>query len=247
MAKANVLLALASELPNYPDDIYLRVYLADTLMTGEDTKKKALVVKAGERDQFYIPLDTLEKGRDLDSLVDKMSQFAKRGAASKEAEKRAEQGFAHFLEGYTQHEMFLWRENFRVMVSAVSQNSDTIWGFILKNAYRPAYLRRQKVDVIVANPPWLSLRDIKDRAYKLKIKELTFRYKLLGKNTLDEMCMATPAKSIHANRYVDGFFCSRRARISQAEWDNGICDAKVGHTPRETASSIPENRLHSDS
>src|SRR5258708_26714830 len=67
------------------------------------------------------------------------------------------------------------------MTSAVGNKRDTIWAFILKNAYRPAYLRRQKVEVIVANPPWLSLRDIKERAYKLKIKELTFRYKLLGK------------------------------------------------------------------
>jgi hypothetical protein len=67
MAKANILLALAAELPSYPDDVYLRVYLADSLMTGEDTKKKALVVKTGQHghDRFYIPLDTLEKGRDL--------------------------------------------------------------------------------------------------------------------------------------------------------------------------------------
>ncbi|MGA9392139.1 MAG: N-6 DNA methylase [Candidatus Sulfotelmatobacter sp.] len=184
MARANILLALAAELPDYPDDVYLRVYLADTLMTGEDTKRRALVVKAGERgrDQFYIPVETLEKGRDLDGLIDKMTQFAKRGAASDEAESRAEQGFAKLLAGYTQHEVFLWRENFKVMVHVVAQKRDTIWAFILKNAYRPAYLRRQKVDVIVANPPWLSLRDIKDQAYKSKIKELTFRYKLLGKS-----------------------------------------------------------------
>jgi hypothetical protein len=183
MARANILLALAAELPDYPDDVYLRVYLADTLMTGEDTTKKALVVKAGPRgrDQFYIPLDTLEKGRDLDGLIDKMAQFAKRGAASEEAAERAEEGFAKFLDAYTRHEAFLWRENFRVMVRAVAQKRDTIWAFILKNAYRPAYLRRQKVQVIVANPPWLSLRDIKDQAYKSKIKELTFRYKLLEK------------------------------------------------------------------
>jgi N-6 DNA Methylase len=182
MAKANILLALAGELPNYQEDIYLRIYLADTLMTGEDTNKKALAVDAGTNRKFYIPLETLEKGRDLDSLVDRMSQFAKRGAASKEAEERAEKGFARLLEGYSKHEVFLWRENFRVMVSAVALKRDTIWAFILKNAYRPAYLRRQKADVIVANPPWLSLRDIKDKAYKQKIKELTFRYKLLGKN-----------------------------------------------------------------
>jgi type I restriction-modification system DNA methylase subunit len=181
MAKANVLLALAKELPKFPDDVYLAIYLADTLMTGEDTKKRALVLDAGKHDHFYIPLDTLEKGRDLDLLIDKMSQLARRGAASEEASKRAAEGFATLLTGYTQNETFLWRQDFRVMLSAVAQRRDTIWGFILKNAYRPAYLRRQKVDTIVANPPWLSLRDIQGTAYKQKIKALTFNYKLLRK------------------------------------------------------------------
>ncbi len=179
MAKANILLALAGELPKYPDDIYLRVYLADTLMTGEDAKKRALEVKASESEVFYIPLESIERGRDLDSLIDKMAQLARRGASSEESKARAEQGFAKTLSKYSRDEIFLWRENFKLMVSLVKGKRDTVWAFILKNAYRPAYLRRQKVDVIAANPPWLSLRDVQDPAYKTRIKELAFSYKLL--------------------------------------------------------------------
>ncbi|HEV2349229.1 MAG TPA: N-6 DNA methylase [Terriglobia bacterium] len=179
MAKANILLALAAELPKYPEDVYLRVYLADTLMTGEDAKKRALEVKASESEVFYIPLESLEKGRDLDTLIDKLAQLAKRGAASKESQVLAEQGFAKSLSEYSSGEIFLWRENFKLMMGLVESKRDTVWAFILKNAYRPAYLRRQKVDVIVANPPWLSLRDVQDPAYKTKIKELAFRYNLL--------------------------------------------------------------------
>jgi len=181
MAKANILLALANELPNYGEDVYLRVYLADTLMTGEDTKKRALRVSAGEDSEFHIPLDSIEKGRNLDALVDKLSEFAKRGASSKAAAERAEQGFVKALEDYTPDERFLWRRNFKLMLSVVQGGRDTVWAFILKNAYRPAYLRRQKVDVIVANPPWLSLRDVRDATYKAQIKELAFRYGLLQK------------------------------------------------------------------
>ncbi|MGH9352851.1 MAG: N-6 DNA methylase [Terriglobia bacterium] len=180
MAKANILLALASEFPKYGEDVYLRVYLADTLMTGEDTKKRALRVSAGEDGEFHIPLDSIEKGRDLDALVDKLSEFAKQGKSSKTPE-RIERAFAGFLEDYTPQEKFLWRENFKLMLSIVREGRDTVWAFILKNAYRPAYLRRQKVDVIVANPPWLSLRDVQDATYKTQIKELAFRYGLLEK------------------------------------------------------------------
>jgi len=181
MAKANILLALAGELSGYSGDISLRVYLADTLLTGEDAKRRALRVAVGEREEFLIPLDSLENGRDLDSLIDKMAYFASRGVSSRDAEARAEKGLTGLLEGYTPHENFLWRENFHLMVRLLQQDRDTVWAFILKNAYRPAYLRRQKVDVIVANPPWLSLRDIRDATYKAKVKELAFRYKLLEK------------------------------------------------------------------
>jgi hypothetical protein len=179
MAKANILLALADELPKYPDDVSLRVYLADTLMTGEDTKKRALEVKSSENEAFYIPLESIEKGRDLDSLIDRMAQLAKRGAASEDSRERAEQGFAKALSNYSPHETFLWRENFKLMVGLVKGQRDTVWAFILKNAYRPAFLRRQKVDVVAANPPWLSLRDVQDPAYKSRIKDLAFTYKLL--------------------------------------------------------------------
>jgi hypothetical protein len=181
MAKANILLALAKELSHYSAEVNLRVYMADTLMTGENRQKRYLGVNVGPNQQFHIPLESLERGRDLDKLVDAMAQFAKRGAASKEAEKRAGKGFEKRLEGFCNDELFFWRENFKLMVRLVREDRDSIWAFILKNAYRPAYLRRQKVDVVAANPPWLSLRDIVDEAYKDRIKELTFQYKLLGK------------------------------------------------------------------
>jgi len=181
MAKANILLALSAELPKYPDEVYLRVYLADTLMTGEDTKKRALAIKAGENEAFHIPLESIEKARDLDTLIDKLVQLAERGAESGDSKERAEQGFIKALKGYSPLETFLWRQNFNLAVELVKHKRNSVWAFILKNAYRPAYLRRQKVDVIVANPPWLSLRDVQDPAYKTKIKELAFRYNLLEK------------------------------------------------------------------
>ncbi len=181
MAKANILLALANELAHYSSEVNLRVYMADTLMTGENWQKRYLGVRVGPSQQFHIPLDSLERGRDLDKLVDAMTQLAKRGAASKEAENRASNGFEKRLEGFSRDELFFWRENFKLMVKLVREDRDSIWAFILKNAYRPSYLRRSKVDVVAANPPWLSLRDIVDEAYKERIKELTFQYKLLDK------------------------------------------------------------------
>jgi len=179
MAKANILLAMSEEVKRYPDDINLRVYLADSLMSGEDREKRALRVQVSEKENFFIPLESLEKGRELDNLVDKMVPLAHRGADSKEAEASAKKGFSKLLDGFTPYELFHWQQNFDLMVRVVTEGRNTVWGFILKNAYRPAYLRQQKVDFVVANPPWLSLRDVQDSVYKRKLKDLAFRYKLL--------------------------------------------------------------------
>src|SRR5581483_11085799 len=181
MAKANILLALAKELNHYSAEVNLRVYMADTLMTEENKRKGYLGLKVGPKEEFHMPLESLERGRNLDELIDNMLLFAKRGAASKDAEKRATKAFEDRQEDFSNGELFFWKHNFQLMVRLVREERDSIWAFILKNAYRPAYLRRQKVDAIAANPPWLSLRDTADQAYKDKIKELTFQDGLLGK------------------------------------------------------------------
>jgi hypothetical protein len=181
MAKANILLALAKELSHYSPAVSLRIYMADTLMTEENKTKGYLGVKVSASEQFHISLESLERERDLDEIVDAMLQFAQRGVSSEDATKRAAKGFEKRLQGFSERELFFWKNDFQLMVQLVKEDRDSIWGFILKNAYRPAYLRRQKVDTIAANPPWLSLHDIADQGYKHKIKELTFRYGLLGK------------------------------------------------------------------
>ncbi len=182
MAKANVLLALAPELKSKRDsDVQLRIYMSDTLQTEEKKRKNYLAVPDGMGHEFVIPLKSLELNRDLDQIIDQMTAFAQRGTSSKATGDQARKGFLAKIKDLTLEELNLWKLNFDLMVGLVKDKKDSVWAFILKNAYRPAYIRRTKVDVIVGNPPWLSFRDIAEKAYKNRIKELTFRYKLLEK------------------------------------------------------------------
>jgi hypothetical protein len=183
MAKANILLALAPELKMKRDfDVQLRVYMADTLQTGEKTSKNYLSVPDGMGREFTIPLKSLEMDRDLDQIIDQMAAFAQRGASSETVLEQARKGFLAKIRHLTTEEINLWNFNFALMADLVKTRRDTVWAFILRNAYRPAYLRNTKVDVIVGNPPWLSFRDIAEEAYKDRIKDLTFHYKLLEKS-----------------------------------------------------------------
>lgn len=183
MAKANILLALAPELRARRDyDVHLSVYMSDTLQTEEKKAKNYLAVPDGMGHEFAIPLASIELNRNLDEIIDQMMSFAQRGATSEEVLEQARKGFFAKIKALTTEEQNLWRLNFDLMVRLVRDRRDTVWAFILKNAYRPAFIRRQKVDVIVGNPPWLSFRDIAEKAYKDRIKNLTFKYGLLAKN-----------------------------------------------------------------
>jgi len=182
MAKANMLLALRHELPEFNDDIILRVYMADTLMTKRDANQGTIGVEVSKEKEFHIPFATVARGG-LDELIDFLSDYAKRSSKSPEAETAAEKAvFARLNQLTADKEPFWWKHNFKLLVKLDKERRNTIWAYILKNAYRPEFLRQEKVDYIVGNPPWLSYRYIKDEGYKARVKSLTFEHGLLKKD-----------------------------------------------------------------
>ena len=181
MAKANMLLALNEEVKHYHKEICLQVYLSDTLLVAEDVQKKCIFIAVSKTEKFFIPLITIESQTNLDKLIDKLSSFAQKVAQGIDIDKAFSGLERTVFSGFSEEELFYWRHNFRLMAKLIKQKRNSIWSFILKNAYRPVFLRLSKVDYIVGNPPWLSYRYIKDDAYKARVKELTFSLSLLQK------------------------------------------------------------------
>lgn len=181
MAKANMLLALRHELPDYVGDVTLRIYMADTLMAEEDKSKGVLTVPVSSAEKFHIPFATVAQG-ELDELIDFLSDFAHRGSKDDEAAEKATKAVNARLAKLTaDKEAFWWGQNFKLLMKLDKQRRNTIWAYILKNAYRPEFLRNEKVDYIAGNPPWLGYGFIKDKGYQKRIKELTLGYGLLTK------------------------------------------------------------------
>jgi hypothetical protein len=181
MSKANLLLALRHELPGFGKEVTLRVYMADTLMAEEDAAAGVLKIAVHGKDVFTIPFETIARG-ELDTLVDFLSDFAARGSKSDMAEEKAWDAVKNRLASLSQREISCWRHNFRLMLKLDKERRNTIWAYILKNAYRPEFLRREKVDYIAGNPPWLSYRYIKEDTYKARVKTLTFEHELLQRD-----------------------------------------------------------------
>jgi hypothetical protein len=182
MSKANLLLALRHELPAFGREVTLRVYMADTLMAEEDQSAAVLKIAVHGKDAFTIPFETIARG-ELDALVDFLGDFASRGSKSDTAQEKAWEAVRKRLDdGLSQRERSCWSHNFRLMLKLDEERRNTIWAYILKNAYRPEFLRREKVDYIGGNPPWLRFSFIKDKLYKERVKSLTFDYGLLDRD-----------------------------------------------------------------
>jgi hypothetical protein len=181
MTKANLILGLVGELRKRSKDVYLPVYMADTLLVSEDPKGERIIVRVSEDEEFNIPLETIRSQTELDPLVDKITTTANltHGDPNK-VEQAARRLAAQEFSKMSDRERWFWSQNFKLMVRLMAEGRDTVFGYILKNAYRPAFVRQNKVDYVVGNPPWLSYRYIQDQGYKKRVKELTFSLKLLG-------------------------------------------------------------------
>lgn len=57
------------------------------------------------------------------------------------------------------------------LMNLIDKRNNSIWVFLLRNLYAPARLSRSKFDVVIGNPPWISLRYIIDDNYQEFIKE----------------------------------------------------------------------------
>ena len=74
------------------------------------------------------------------------------------------------------------------MVELIDKDRDTVWGFILKNYYKPIFLKKRKFDVVVGNPPWLSYRYVRSTEYQKFLKELIVNtYGLLPSDKVELM------------------------------------------------------------
>ncbi len=180
MTKANILLGIAEELKAYKESIHLPIYMADSLLLTEDPKLKAIKIPVTSKESFFIPLESIRSGLDMDKFLDEMTEMAEQAAVSENLHSSANDGLKKKLfKELSETELHYWRQNFNLLAKLIKTKRDTVWKFILKNAYKPAYLRNKKVDYVIGNPPWLSYRYIKDAEYKTRVKELTIEYELL--------------------------------------------------------------------
>jgi SAM-dependent methyltransferase len=220
IAKTNLLLALGEDVRAYEGPVTLRVYMADTLSWVDHQTTHPEVAVPVEVDQiakrsgkekprglpraFGLPTALAAHADGLHAAVDAVLEFADPNLGEAEAKSGFAQRLANLnIPGNQTHQ---WEANLDLMRWLLRPPAtDSVWRFILKNAYQPQMLAQRKFPFVVGNPPWLAYNRIKRRDYQERVKEQVFAYRLLDKREVHlftQMELATLFFAFCSDRYL---------------------------------------------
>ncbi len=193
IARATYVLALRDHIDTATRPIQIPVYLADSLFLPSEVKtmnKEEFEIQYGlkPRKSFALPMALLEEPAWFDSLIDVghrlAVEHARSGDETAQSLAKAIRREVPALAGIAGFEALVedaW-EYVEGMAELIRERRNSIWAFIIRNSYRPA-LMRERFDVILGNPPWLSYRYIADPEYQAEVKRLAVReYKIAPKS-----------------------------------------------------------------
>ena len=182
IARTTYVLALGDLVKAAKRPIQISVYLADSLFLPSEVKQLVLGATPGYEIRFggdrrvTIP-DAVVRSPDLfdpavvtctrvavdHSKFGKESVSTLRAVLDRTLPKLSERA------DYDTIIAALWKFT-QELADLIRRGKNSIWAFIVRNAYRPAMLRH-RFDVVIGNPPWLSYRYIADPEYQAEVKE----------------------------------------------------------------------------
>jgi methylase of polypeptide subunit release factors len=182
VAKTNYILALGDLLKKRRGKVSIPIYLSDTIRLPErwaDTPMADYEVEIDDQ-TIYLPQALLESPDLYDEAIEAAKEFAVQNVGRQPTGEQ----FTNYLRA--QHpnlleddvplqKLFVISQALRNLIES---RRDTIWAFILKNIYKPLFLKGN-FDFVVGNPPWLSFRYAEPEYQKFLKRQITETYGLL--------------------------------------------------------------------
>ena len=196
LARTNYLISLGSEmLSARKGAIYLPVYLADSVHIP-DTKSdyysgvECFKIDA-EGEILRLPVPLTKEHTISDASIEIVKEYSLEisrgnGGGIGQLKGMIKQRFNHIPPELSDGSLGVLDETASAMAKLIKEGKDTIWSFILKNIYKPLYLKDNKSDIIIGNPPWLSYRYIESIDYQRFLKQLiTEDYSILDSDKVE--------------------------------------------------------------
>jgi hypothetical protein len=187
IAQTNFLLALRPHLKHYKKSLPLPIYMADALsLPHKKTLSPSLSVpvpvetlakttsKKKARDlpsAFEIPVALAQDHNKFNEALSALVELAKPHQSIEDARTGLENRLLEL--GLPEDQIRTWHRNLRLMRWLLQEPpTDTVWEFILRNAYQPALLAHRQFSFVVGNPPWLAYRYVKRPDYQERLRTL---------------------------------------------------------------------------
>jgi SAM-dependent methyltransferase len=188
IARANYVLALRGDLRDAGGEVAIPVFMADTLAVPTDgfgrmvniaTPVEGLPLAHGDPalpSHFELPTERAEAQTatlaEIVTLVDQLSDPALAAVG-------ASDGLEARLTDWNVPYLDVWKENLRLLRALREGHRDTIWSFVLTNAARPHEIAADPVDLVVGNPPWLTLHDMAGSEYRGRVRAIADEFNLV--------------------------------------------------------------------
>lgn len=180
IAKTTILLALSDLIRKSRKPVALNVFLANSLLLPKELSD--LLYGNGYAVEIAGKRYALSEGIFDDSqFFDEAIIFAEEQASRSmgKAGLSREAFAAQFKNKFPKQSAFA-DDIYRIYQSlklAKEENRDGIWSFILRNSYKPFFLRRS-FDFVVGNPPWFTYSSVANAEYQQSLLELAKRYRV---------------------------------------------------------------------
>lgn len=185
VARANYVLALRGDLREAGEALTIPVFMADTLAVPEAGFGRMVEIRAPVEglaphlpDRFQLPTEREERQTaGVAQIVELVDSLSDPGLDPEQAEA----GLRVRLEQWgVRAQMQTWEENLRLLRALRDNHRDTIWSFVLTNAARPHELAAEPVDLVVGNPPWLTVMEMAGSDYKERVRAIAREFRLVG-------------------------------------------------------------------
>lgn len=213
LARTNYLISLGSELLSArKGSIYLPVYMADSIRIPDTSIDYYAGIECfkidAEKKVLRLPISIAKSSNIADAVIEIIKEYSvelSKGAIPEatQLEVMIKQRLNCLPPELSNGETGILMETASAMSWLILEGKDTIWSFILKNIYKPLFLKDNKSDVVIGNPPWLSYRYVENPDYQKFLKKLiTEEYNLLDSSKV-ELITQMELASLFMSRAMD--------------------------------------------
>jgi len=181
VAKTNYILALGDLLKKRKrGTVTIPIYLADTLKLPERFMKGEQYEITVDSETIYVHSGLLASIPLYDQAIEMAKEFAQQNKGKSISQDRfrtflSARQFTCALEHPLLDSLYAVAHRLKQFMDA---ERDTIWAFVLKNIYKPLFLK-DTFDVVMGNPPWIAFRFF-EPGYQIFLKrQITEEYSLL--------------------------------------------------------------------